>query len=120
MPEQATRFSCPYLNGTVELTPEREQHITENHPDLLPEHRDGLGETLLDPDEIRCSLQFSSALLFSKRYGGALDGKNIYSCRGHDRHKYERPPLDHHRIRRTKACWRQNFMEKKLTFKYDR
>src|SRR5437016_8524933 len=77
MPEQATRFSCPYLNGTVELTPEREQHITENHPDLLPEHRDGLGETLLDPDEIRCSLQFFSALLFSKRYGGALDAKNI-------------------------------------------
>jgi hypothetical protein len=49
----------------------------QNHPDLLPGHRYGLAETLLDPDEIRSSLQFSSALLFSKRYEGALDGKNI-------------------------------------------
>ncbi len=71
------KFSCPYLKTEVELTPEREQHITENHPDLLPEHRFGISETLADPDEIRRSLQVSSALLFSKRYEGPLDGKNI-------------------------------------------
>jgi len=34
------RFSCPYLSGEVELRDERERHIAENHPDLLPEHRD--------------------------------------------------------------------------------
>jgi len=77
MPGEATRFSCPYLNSEVELTAEREQHIAENHPDLLPEHRSRIAETLLDPDEIRRSLQLSTALLFSKRYEGALDGKNI-------------------------------------------
>ena len=31
-------FSCPYLEGEVELTDEREKHITETHPDLLPEY----------------------------------------------------------------------------------
>lgn len=35
-------FSCPYLQGEVELTDERETHIAEQHPDLLPEHRDRL------------------------------------------------------------------------------
>ena len=33
------RFPCPYLGGEVELTEERERHITERHPDLLPEYR---------------------------------------------------------------------------------
>ena len=32
-------FPCPYLGGDVELTDERERHIAERHPDLLPEHR---------------------------------------------------------------------------------
>src|SRR5690242_19766496 len=65
MPGEVTQFFSPYLNGTVELTAEREQHITQNHPDLLPKHRDGFRETLLDPDEIRSSLQLSSALRIS-------------------------------------------------------
>lgn len=77
MPEEVTKFPCPYLNGEVELTSEREQHITENHPDLLPEHRSGIAETLADPDEVRRSLQLSTGLLFSKRYEAALDGKSI-------------------------------------------
>ena len=34
------RFPCPYLGGEVDLTEERERHITERHPDLLPEHRE--------------------------------------------------------------------------------
>ena len=77
MPEELTTFSCPYLNSDVELTLEREHHIAENHPDLLPKHRSGIAETLNDPDEVRRSLQVSSALLFSKRYEGELDGKSI-------------------------------------------
>jgi hypothetical protein len=47
------RFSCPYLKGEVELTRERERHIAERHPDLLPEHRDRLATTLAGPDTIR-------------------------------------------------------------------
>ena len=33
-----SRFPCPYLKGNVELTEERERHIAERHPDLLPEY----------------------------------------------------------------------------------
>lgn len=77
VPEEVTKFSCPYLNSEVELTREREQHIAENHPDLLPEHRSGIAETLADPDEVRRSLQVSSALLFSKRYEATLAGKSV-------------------------------------------
>jgi hypothetical protein len=39
-------YPCPYLKGEVELTTEREEHIRERHPDLLPKHRDRIGETL--------------------------------------------------------------------------
>ena len=72
------KFSCPYLNTEVELTAQREQHIAENHPELLPEHRSSISEALADPDEIRRSMHSSNALLFSKRFReGALDGKYI-------------------------------------------
>src|SRR5438132_12290782 len=39
-------FPCPYLNASVELTDERERHIAEHHPELLPSHREWLAETL--------------------------------------------------------------------------
>ena len=48
-----SRFPCPYLKGEVELTEERERHIAERHPDLLPEHRERVAETLGDPDQVR-------------------------------------------------------------------
>ncbi len=48
-------FPCPYLQGEVILTDEREQHITERHPDLLPQYKQCLAETLLKPLHIRCS-----------------------------------------------------------------
>ena len=50
-----TRFFCRYLNGEVELSHEREQHIAERHPDLLPEHRERVSTTLADPDQVRRS-----------------------------------------------------------------
>lgn len=42
---------CPYLRAEVELTEEREHHIAERHPDLLPEHRERVAEVLAEPDE---------------------------------------------------------------------
>lgn len=61
-----SQFPCPYLQGEVELTEERECHIAERHPDLLPEHREKIAETLADPDQIRRSGQFGNAMLFSR------------------------------------------------------
>jgi len=46
---------CPYLQTDVELSAEREGHIRERHPDLLPLFRDRLIQTLYDPDEVRSS-----------------------------------------------------------------
>ena len=51
-------FACPYLGGEVQLTEEREKHIAENHPDLLPEHRDKIAGTLADPDEVEAERLF--------------------------------------------------------------
>jgi len=32
------KFPCPYLKGEVEPADERERHIAERHPELLPAH----------------------------------------------------------------------------------
>lgn len=37
---------CPYLQGDIELTDERERHIATQHPDLLPAYRDKIVKTL--------------------------------------------------------------------------
>jgi hypothetical protein len=71
------RFSCPYLNAEVELTAEREHHITERHPDLLPEHRPHLAKTLAAPDQVRTSARFGSAKLFSRWYTDIRQGKHV-------------------------------------------
>jgi hypothetical protein len=63
-----SRFPCPYLRGDVELTAEREHHIAERHPDLLPEYRSQMVETLADPDQVRRSARFGNARLFSRWY----------------------------------------------------
>jgi hypothetical protein len=69
------RFPCPYLNGEVEVTEERERHITERHPDLLPGHRPRIAETLAAPDPVRTSARFGSAKLFSRWYTDVPQGK---------------------------------------------
>jgi len=57
-------LACPYLGGAVELSEERELHIAERHPDLLPYwHR-----IADNPDEVRRSRRFPSTKLFSKWY----------------------------------------------------
>ncbi len=71
------RFPCPYLDGVVELTAEREGHIAERHPDLLPRHRKSLAETVADPDEVRRSIRFGSARLFSRWYTDLRQGKHV-------------------------------------------
>jgi len=72
-----TRFPCPYLGDEVELTDERERHIGENHPDLLPEHRDRIADTLADPDQIRRSTRFGNAFLFSRWFEDLRSGKYV-------------------------------------------
>lgn len=72
-----SRFPCPYLKGEVELTLEREHRIAERHPDLLPEHRDRIPQTLADPDQVRRSLRFGSAKLFSRWYTDIRRGKHV-------------------------------------------
>lgn len=72
-----SRFPCPYLKGEVELTEERELHIAERHPDLLPEYRKELIETLAAPDQIRRSVRFGNARLFSRWYTDVKKGKYV-------------------------------------------
>ena len=72
-----TRFPCAYLNAEVELTEEREHHIADRHPDLLPEHRQRVAEVLADPDQIRKSVRFGRARLFSRWYTDLQRGRHV-------------------------------------------
>jgi hypothetical protein len=72
-----THFPCPYLRGEVELTDERERHIAETHPDLLPAHRERIARTLADPDEVRRSGRFAGARLFARWYDDLRGGKHV-------------------------------------------
>lgn len=70
-------FTCSYLGGDVELSDEREQHITETHPGTLPEYLAQLAETLADPDQIRQSDRDTSAFLFSKWFATIRTGRYL-------------------------------------------
>lgn len=72
-----TRFFCPYLNGEVELTEERQEHIAERHPDLLPEFFPQLGKTLSDPDQVRRSERFGNARMFVRWFEDVRGGKFV-------------------------------------------
>ena len=72
-----TYFPCPYLNAAVELTDERERHIAERHPDLLPKHRTHIAGTLADPDQVRLSPRFVNARLFSRWFESVRGGKYV-------------------------------------------
>ncbi len=71
------RFHCSYLNGYVELTPERESHITDRHPDLLPDYRDKIGAVLADPDEVRLSERSGNTRTFARWFDDVRHGKHI-------------------------------------------
>lgn len=49
----------------------------EHHPDLLPEHRRLIPETLADPDQIRRSARYASARMFSRWYSALKGGKYV-------------------------------------------
>jgi hypothetical protein len=72
-----TRFTCPYLDSEVELSAERERHIQERHPDLLPAYREQLRQTLADPDQVRRSARLANARLFSRWFGNIRGGKHL-------------------------------------------
>lgn len=71
------RFSCPYLDGAVELSEEREQHIAASRPDLIPAHRSRIADTLADPDQVRRSKRFGNARLFSRWWEDLRGGKHV-------------------------------------------
>ncbi len=71
------RIPCPYLQGQVELTDERWQHILDKHPDLLPKYRDQMVATLNERDEIRRDERFPETYLFSRWFVEVNKGKNI-------------------------------------------
>jgi len=78
MPAPApNRFQCPWLGKEVELTAERELHIADRHPDLLPRHRIELVEVLADPDVVRRSVRATSILLFSRWYTDVDQGRHV-------------------------------------------
>ncbi|MHB8380906.1 MAG: hypothetical protein ACYDC3_01000 [Candidatus Binataceae bacterium] len=68
---------CPYLKGEVEWTVEREQHVARRHPDLLPQHRERIGQTIAYPDQVRRSVRFPAARMFSRWYTDLRGGKNV-------------------------------------------
>ena len=70
-------FSCPYLDAQVELTKEREKHIAEQHPDLLPQYRQCIADTLAEPEQIRQSRRLASARLFTRWFESVRGGKHV-------------------------------------------
>lgn len=71
------KFPCPYFDGEVELTEEREAHIAQTHPDLFPEYLPQLQQTLLDPDEVRRSARMSGARMFYRWFEDVRQGKYV-------------------------------------------
>jgi len=71
------RFACPYLRGQVELSEERERHIAERHPDLMPGERQRVADTLSDPDQVRRSARFGDARLFTRWFDDLRGGKHV-------------------------------------------
>jgi hypothetical protein len=74
---RASQFPCPYLGGIVELGEEREHHIAERHPDLLPAYRNLLATTLADPDQVRLNSRVKSAKILSRWYSEIAGGKHL-------------------------------------------
>src|SRR5215469_15126261 len=70
-------FACPNLHGEVHLSRGREAHITERHPDLLPEYRDCIRATLAGPDQVRRSRRMGTARLFSRWHSELRGGKQV-------------------------------------------
>jgi hypothetical protein len=68
---------CPFLNGPVRLSAEREAHILFEHRDLSVEWPRLLAQVLTDPDEIRWSSRRAGTLVFGRWYPALLRGKYV-------------------------------------------
>ena len=68
-------FACPYLGGDVELTDEREDHVSEKHELVLADDFRLVRGTLLEPDEIRRSEKDPKSRLFVRWYEEVEHGK---------------------------------------------
>lgn len=75
--ESAVLIPCPHLNAPVELSEDREQHIAQRHPELLPQHRDLVVGAIQAPDQVRASSRFAAAQLFSRWYTDLRGGKHV-------------------------------------------
>jgi hypothetical protein len=69
-------LNCPYLGSSVELTGEREAHIAEQHPEILPGRLDLLDQTLFDPDYV-CSRPNRRELGFIRYMPSFLGGRYV-------------------------------------------
>jgi hypothetical protein len=49
----------------------------QRHPDLLPEHRQRIADTLAAPDQVRRSARFASARLFTRWFESVRGGKHV-------------------------------------------
>lgn len=70
-------FYCPYLETTVELSEDREQHVIESHPGTLPDYLSQLSETLGCPDLIRRSTRDEKSLLCSRWFDTIRTGRYL-------------------------------------------
>jgi hypothetical protein len=82
---------CPYLHTEVELSEERERHISAHHPDLLPEHRSRILEAIQDPDMVRRSNRVGNARLFAKWFDDLRGGKFVIVVVVNDQLQETRP-----------------------------
>ncbi len=71
------KIPCPYLKADVDLTVERERHITFHHPDLLPEQKPRIFNTLGKPDQVRRSGRMRNTYLFSRWFDDLRGGKHV-------------------------------------------
>ena len=76
-PGPVSRLACRYLNHDVEWTEERERHIAQRHPELLPAHLDLLRQTVADPDEVRTDIDYPNTRLFFRWFPDLFGGKNV-------------------------------------------
>ncbi len=73
-------FPCPYLKADVELTEEREQHIADRHPDLLPEYRDRVADVMVDPDAVLRDADYPNTRLFYRWFEDLIGGKHVVAA----------------------------------------
>ncbi|MGK7904181.1 MAG: hypothetical protein AB4352_22780 [Hormoscilla sp.] len=59
----------------VELTDEREQHIYETHPDLVPAYLQQMADTLANPEQVQVSRRSARVYLYDGMI--ALKGVNM-------------------------------------------